>query len=127
MPICYTWIDWLRSSSVEAIGATTALQLAHQAASPAAGRWPPSSGAAPLPHPICAPSEAAAREIDGAREGGGWDDGRGAADHVVMQLMLYDAARDFKIFQEVRPAVVASSLQGARLRTCQAMVGSKGA
>ena len=126
MPICYTWIDWLQSSSMEAIGATSALQLARQAASPAADRSPPSPRTAQAPQPICAPSEAAAVETDGATEGAVWDGGGGAADRVVMQLMLYDAARDFKIFQEVRPAAVAACLQSAALRICQAVARSKG-
>ena len=83
MPICYTWIEWLSTGSLDAIGATSALQLSREAAQDASAGAPPPTVAA----------------------GGGGAAGEGpgrTADQLLMQLMLYEAARDFHIFQAVR-------------------------
>lgn len=99
MPICYTWIEWLQSSCLDAIGASCALELARLAAEDGAPGTSSEPGAASSDD-----EETLADEHHDSLS----DSVDMRADHLLMQLMMYDANRGFHIFQSVRCLALAN-------------------
>lgn len=92
MPICYTWIEWLQSSCLDAIGASCALELARLAAEDGAPENSSEPGAE-----SCDDEGTLAVHHDSHSESADL-----RANQLLMQLMMYDANRGFHIFQSVR-------------------------
>ena len=117
LPVVYTWVDWLQTHALEHLGAARALDLSSIAAQPAAdasagglsnGRQHSTvsdGGSAHVAFELGKSAASSAHAGSNCMTHSAADGGTRTPDELFMQLMLYDTARDYSLFRQVKPLI----------------------
>ena len=112
MPVGYTWAEWLQTSALEALSYSASLPVPCIAAALQAA-----AAAAPRGADTASSSEAA----DSAQNALGPD--AGSWEKLLVQLLQFDAAREFQLFQEVCIVAVCPIFVATRILPLQCLSG----
>ena len=93
LPLCYTWVEWLQTESLTALGYATSFPVQRVAAAL-------QTATVDLPDATADPAQTPADEGGPAQIAA--DLGDTSWEKLLVQLLQADAARDFQLFQEVR-------------------------
>ena len=91
LPVTYTWAEWLQTSALEALGYSTSLPVPRIATA--------SKTAAAAPVDVTADAATSSAAADSAQIA--LEPGPRSWEMLLVQLLQFDASRDFQLFQEV--------------------------